>query len=154
MWVWCVLESWILLFGREGQKYFFSLALNNDKKTYMKTVENEHIYREKERFGPVVFFEVFHKEGALLRVQFLFFFDIHYPSLSKLNNVSLCYCKKKRCSKKRIWGRSGAWGVGNCLFEWARGRGIKKIANSRGCARGRHGYKSNWTMHNPLIFPL
>ena len=55
MWVWCVLESWILLFGREGQKYFFSLALNNDKKTYMKTVENEHIYREKERFGPVVF---------------------------------------------------------------------------------------------------
>ena len=42
---------------------------------------------------------MFHKEGALLRVQFLFFFDIHYPSLSKLNNVSLCYCKKKNVPK-------------------------------------------------------
>lgn len=42
---------------------------------------------------------MFHKEGALLRVQFLFFFDIDYPSLSKLNNVSLSYCKKKNVPK-------------------------------------------------------
>ena len=30
MCIWCILK-WILLSGKEGQKYFFSSALNNDK---------------------------------------------------------------------------------------------------------------------------
>ena len=33
MGAWCVLE-WILFSGKEGHKYFFSLALNNDKFLY------------------------------------------------------------------------------------------------------------------------
>ena len=38
---------------KEGQTYFLSLALNNDKKTYMKTNTRPLIYIEKQRFGPV-----------------------------------------------------------------------------------------------------
>ena len=53
MCVLCVLE-WILFSGKEGQKYFFSLALNNDKFLYENEYKAFDIYEiEKQRFGPV-----------------------------------------------------------------------------------------------------
>ena len=53
MCVLCVLE-WILFSGKEGQKYFFNLALNNDKFLYENEFKAFDIYKiEKQRFGPV-----------------------------------------------------------------------------------------------------
>ena len=54
----CVLK-WILLSGKEGQKYFFSLALNNDKFLNEKTFD---IYRETEIRSSVLM--KFYQEGA------------------------------------------------------------------------------------------
>ena len=47
MCVWCMLE-WILFSAKEGQKYFFSLALNNDKFLYGNEYKALDIYRETE----------------------------------------------------------------------------------------------------------
>ena len=47
MGAWCVLE-WILFSGKEGHKYFFSLALNNDKFLYQNEYKVFAIYRETE----------------------------------------------------------------------------------------------------------
>ena len=53
MCVLCILE-WILFSGKEGQKYFFSLALNNDKFLYENEFKAFDIYKiEKQRFSPV-----------------------------------------------------------------------------------------------------
>ena len=53
MCVLCLLE-WILFSGKEGQKYFVSLALNNDKFLYENEFKAFDIYKiEKQRFGPV-----------------------------------------------------------------------------------------------------
>ena len=52
----CVLcvQEWILFSGKEGQKYFVSLALNNDKFLYENKFKAFDIYKiEKQRFGPV-----------------------------------------------------------------------------------------------------
>ena len=38
-----MLRTRIMHFNFSGLKYFFSLALNNNKQTYMKTVENKYI---------------------------------------------------------------------------------------------------------------
>ena len=47
MCIWCMLER-ILFSGKEGQKYFFSLALNNDKFLYGNEYKALDIYRETE----------------------------------------------------------------------------------------------------------
>ena len=52
----CVLcvQEWILFSGKEGQKYFVSLALNNDKFLYENEFKAFDIYKiEKQRFDPV-----------------------------------------------------------------------------------------------------
>ena len=42
------------IFWKEGQKYFVSLALNNDKFLYENEFKAFDIYKiEKQRFGPV-----------------------------------------------------------------------------------------------------
>ena len=61
----CVLE-WILFSGKEGQKYFFSLALNNDKFLYENEYKAFDIYEiEKQRFGPVFSWSVLSMKGFL-----------------------------------------------------------------------------------------
>ena len=47
MFVWCVLD-WILFSGKEGQKYFFSLALNDDTFLYENEYKAFDIDRETE----------------------------------------------------------------------------------------------------------
>ena len=49
---------------RTGQKYFFSLAFINDKKTCMKANTRLLIYMDKQRSGPVFLYEVFYKGGT------------------------------------------------------------------------------------------
>ena len=49
---------------RTGQKCFFSLAVINDKKTYMKTNTRLLIYMDKQRSGPVFLYEVFYQGGT------------------------------------------------------------------------------------------
>ena len=49
---------------RTGQKCFFSLAVINDKKTYMKTNTRLLKYMDKQRSGPVFLYEVFYQGGT------------------------------------------------------------------------------------------
>ena len=44
----CSILQSFLISGKEGHKYFFSLALNNDKKTYVNEYKAFDIYRETE----------------------------------------------------------------------------------------------------------
>ena len=52
----CILciPEWILCSGKERQKYFFSLALNNDKFLYENEYKAFDIYRETETRSSVL----------------------------------------------------------------------------------------------------
>ena len=133
-----MLRTRIRHFNFSGLKYFFSLALNNNKQTYMKTVENKYIMIRSSSF-----FEVFHKDGALLRVQFLFVFDIHSILLSinsttfiKIVETSRCAFARNKDVPKNVYEVDQEVGGGELSLSLCPGEGNKKIANFRGCARG------------------
>ena len=80
--------EWILFSGKEGQKYFLSLALNNDKKTYMKT-NTRLLIRETEIRSIVLkslikkdLFKEFFFSFSILLFTFYLHYGIHYPSLN------------------------------------------------------------------------
>ena len=120
-----------LIFGKEGQKYFFSLAL-----MIRKLNENGFWYKDKQRLSPVFLWSVLSRRRFFIVFFFVF---IHYPSLNKLWKTFIKVVKRFRFAFVQ--------GVGNIPPR------KKKTADPRGYAPGGHGYKSNWTMHKPFISP-
>ena len=57
--------------------------------------------------------------------------------------MSLCAIVRKKDVPKNVYEVDQGLGGGKLSLSVSPGEGNKKIANSRGCARGRHGYKSN-----------
>ena len=94
---WCALDFifWILFSGKEGQKYFFSLALNNEKFLYENEYKVFDIYRKTEIRSSVLMkcsIKQAHFKELFLFFVFVFKFivhvlthyDIHYRSLNNL----------------------------------------------------------------------
>ena len=100
----------------------------------MKTDTRLLIYRDKQRFTPECsYYSLLSRRCFRASFSFsnlLFMFSLHYgmyyPSLNKCcQNDSFWYrtdiAFKKMYPNRRIWVRSGARGVGNCLFLLAQG---------------------------------